>query len=55
MTKQNVTQCLVWSFTGGKGNQFCINEGDGHPGTRGAHPNGASKDIYLKDYSSSTA
>jgi len=39
----------------GKGNQLHINEGDGHPGTRGTGPNWGNKGISLKDYSSRTA
>jgi len=32
----------------GKGNQFCINEGAGPPGARGARPNRENKGISFK-------
>jgi len=43
----------MWHW--GKGNQFCINEGDGPPGAGVTVLNRANNGISLKNYSSKTA
>jgi len=53
LLKNSSTECnQIWCEASlGKGNQFCINEGAGPPGARGAGPNMGNKGISFKDYS----
>jgi len=52
--EQNVFKLGV-KHNWGKGNQFCINEGDGSPGARVVGPTVEIEVFILKDYSSRTA